>query len=266
MNQTSYTHNTAKTQRRVAVIGDSIAAGYGLSPTHAWPNLLHSHLVKTWPAYDWALNNDSIPGDTTPDAYARFDAILMQRPHLVLIALGINDCRHAYSPVVSQRIARFRHNEQTWWGKNPLLRRIGNRLNPPEGATATQTAASQVPINDFLAILSWMVRQVQAVGAYPALLTMSPLAPQLADHPDFAACSRYNSAIRDIARETEAALVEVSFKMPDNAWLQDGVHLTTVGQAELARRVFLNFHRPPIAPYLGLEVPASNADMAPSLV
>ena len=265
MKQTSHTRQTDKPQRRIAVIGDSIAAGYGLPPQYAWPVLLREQLAETWPAFQWTITNASIPGDTTADAYVRFDAILRQRPHLVLIALGINDCRHAYSPVVSQRIARFRHNEQTWWGKNPLLRRIGSRLNPPQGAIATQTTASQVPMDDFLAILGWMVRQVQANGAFPALLTMSPLAPQLARHPDFAPCDRYNTAIRDIARETEAALIETSFTMPDNAWQQDGVHLTAVGQAELARRVFRNFRRPPIAHHLGLEAPASNADMAPSL-
>jgi len=59
--------------------------------------------------------------------------------------------------------------------------------------------------------------------------------------------------------------VEISRPLPAGSWQADGVHLKAAGQAELARRIFAYFFRPPIASYLGLEVPASNAQMAPSL-
>ena len=251
--------------RRIVVLGDSIAAGYGLPLAYAWPELLITHLAENWPRYQWALHNASIPGDTTPDAYVRFDAIRRQRPHLVIIALGINDCRQAQSPVVTRRIEHFRRNEQTWWGGNPILRRIGYRLSAPERRNTSRNDGSQVPLDAFLAILGWMVAQVHAMGALPALLTLSPLSPELAASPAFASCDRYNAGIRDIAREGDAALVEISYGLPADAWQADGVHLTAAGQAELAQRVLANVRRPPIALHLGLEVPASNAKMAPSL-
>ena len=250
--------------RRIVVVGDSIAAGYGLPPEYAWPRLLVQQLSENWPRFEWRLHNASIPGDTTPDAYVRFDDIRRQRPDIILIALGVNDCRRAHSPVVEQRIKHFRRNEQSWWGKNPLLRRIGYRLGSTKDAPAS-TSASQVRLDDFVAILGWMAQQAQDMNALPALLTLSPLASRLADHPDFAACADYNAALREIARTARAALIEVSHPMPATAWQIDGVHLTASGQVELAQRVFHNFHRPPIAPHLGLEVPASNAQMAPSL-
>ncbi len=257
--------NDLSQARRIAVLGDSIAAGYGLPPAYAWPNLLIARLKAAHPQFDWRLHNASAPGDATPDAYVRFDAIRQQRPHLLLIALGINDCRRAHSPVVARRIELFRRNERSWWGKNPILRRIGNRLIPRDGDAPIPQAASQVPLDDFLAILGWMVRQAQRMNALPALMTLSPLSPALRKSPDFAACPRYNTAIRDLVRETGGALIETTAALPDASWQSDGVHLTALGQEQLAQRAFRHFHRPPIAPHLGLEVPASNAQMAPSL-
>ncbi len=251
--------------RRVTVIGDSIAAGYGLPPAYAWPHLLIKQLAEAHPQFDWRLHNASIPGAATPDAYARFDAIRQSQPHLALIALGINDCRRAHSPVVARRIERFRRNEQTWWGKNPVLRRVGNRLSPLDASQPASPALSQVPLAIFLAILSWMVQQIQTLNAQPAILTMSPLTPELSRSPDFAACPRYNAAIREVARETGAALIEIGTSAPPRTWLPDGIHLSARGQEQLARRVLLSIHRPPIAPRLNLETPASNAQLAPSL-
>lgn len=265
MSYSLHTQPSGKIVRRIAVVGDSIAAGYGLPPEYAWPHLLVHQLSDSWSRFQWQLHNASMPGDTAPDAYVRFDDISQQRPHLLLIALGINDCRRAQSPVVKRRIEHFRRNEQSWWGKNPILRRIGYRLSPRDDGGAVSPSTSQVPLDDFLAILGWMVRQAQAMSALPALLTLSPLSPELRESPDFAECQRYNAAIRDIARETEAALIEITAVMPVGSWQIDGVHLTALGQAELAQRIFHNFYRPPIAPHLGLEVPASNAQMAPSL-
>ena len=257
--------NAPSQARRIAVLGDSIAAGYGLPPAYAWPNLLIARLKAAHPQFDWRLHNASVPGEATPDAYVRFDVLRQQRPHLLLIALGINDCRRAYSPVVARRIAHFRRNERSWWGKNPILRRIGYRISPRDDDAPIPPAASQVALDDFLDILGWMVRQAQRMNALPALMTLSPLSPSLRESPDFAACPRYNTAIRDLARETGAALIETTAAMPDGSWQSDGVHLTALGQDQLAQRAFRHFHPPPIAPYLGLEVPASNAQMAPSL-
>ena len=252
-------------QRRVAVIGDSIAAGYGLPASYSWPSLLIARLRKAHPQFDWHLHNASVSGDTTPDAYVRFADVRRQQPHIILIALGINDCRRAYSPVVARRIAYFRRNEQTWWGKNPILRRIGHHLFDQDEKHHAAETASQVPIADFLAILGWMAQQSLAMHALPAFLTMSPFAPGLTDSPDFAECPRYNRVIRDIARETGAALIEISTPLPAQSWQADHVHLTPQGQEELARRIFINFHRPPIAPHLELDIPDSNAKMAPSV-
>ena len=245
--------------RNIVVIGDSIAAGYGLPRAYAWPQLLIQQLSVQHPQFRWQLYNESIPGDATPDAYVRFDAVRRRRPHLAIFALGINDCRRAESPVVARRIEHFRYNEQTWWGGNPLLRRIGYRLMQAKPSASPNPAiSSQTPLEDFVAILGWMVTQMQDADALPALMALSPLAPQLARSPDFAHCQRYNQAIRDIARETGAAFIPTHFPNDSGVWQVDGVHLSVLGQAQLAQCVLDSFLQPPIASHLGLEAPAAH--------
>ncbi len=253
--------------RTLVVLGDSIPAGYGLPPAYAWPQQLQQQLQQAYPQFHWRLHNLSIPGDTVADAYVRFDDVRRARPDLLLIALGINDCRRAPDPLTQRRIALFRRHEQTWWGRNPWLRRIGARVHPlPHAERGFGDAeASQVPADAFVDILGWMTDQARAMGALPALMTMSPFAAEKEKDPHFAPCPAYNTHIRDLAREAQAALIEVSFPMPPGSWQADGVHLSARGQAELARRVFQNFRRPPIAPHLGIPTKESNAHMAPSM-
>jgi len=67
----------------VLALGDSLTAGYGVSPEQAWPVLLAGHT-------GWAVVNGGISGDTS--AGARLPALLEEhRPVLVLVTLGGND-------------------------------------------------------------------------------------------------------------------------------------------------------------------------------
>ncbi len=69
----------------VLALGDSITAGYGLTPEQAWPALLAE---KT----GWKIVNGGISGDKTNDALARLPALLDEHaPKLVLVTLGGND-------------------------------------------------------------------------------------------------------------------------------------------------------------------------------
>jgi len=247
------------------ILGDSIAAGYGLPSEYAWPQLLHQGLTETYPHIAWRIHNLSAPGDTVADAYVRFDEAQVKRPDLLIIALGRNDCRRTHSPAVDRRIEIFNRNEQTWWGRNAMLRRLGYLLNPLPDASQAHETGSQTPMEAFLSILGWMMRQARAMNALPALVTMAPLAPTMASDPHFAPCTRYNTALRDLARDWEAALIEVDYTLPEGSWQVDGVHLTARGQAEIATRLLRNFRRPPIAPHLALKTQESNAHMAPSL-
>lgn len=74
----------------VLVWGDSLAAGYGLSPAQAWPTLLGERLAHNKPAY--RVVNASISGETTAGGRSRLPAALQtHRPTIVIIELGAND-------------------------------------------------------------------------------------------------------------------------------------------------------------------------------
>ncbi|MBI4988492.1 MAG: arylesterase [Rhodocyclales bacterium] len=69
----------------VLALGDSLTAGYGLSPEQAWPARLAE---KT----GWRIVNGGVSGDKSADALARLPALMDEHaPKLVLVTLGGND-------------------------------------------------------------------------------------------------------------------------------------------------------------------------------
>jgi acyl-CoA thioesterase I len=74
----------------ILVVGDSISAGYGLSPTAGWTTLLQKRLEAEH--YPYRVINASISGDTTAGGRARLAALLTQHhPAITIIELGGND-------------------------------------------------------------------------------------------------------------------------------------------------------------------------------
>lgn len=233
---------------RIVVLGDSIAYGTGLPESDAWPARLSQRLKDEYPQRRWQVINAGVSGNTAVDAYARFDVhVRAYRPHRVIIALGLNDCRQVYRAIDPRRLALFRRDETTWWGKSYLLRAVVNRLRPlpePDYAGVRQVEGPRIPPDDFRAILSWLVQETREIDAQPVLLTLPPLSPQLpADRRiEFSRHSQYNSIIRATARETGAPFIEVSHRFSSGQpWLEDGVHLSAAGETEIAERVLAAF-------------------------
>lgn len=70
---------------KVLALGDSLTAGYGVTPGEAWPVLLASRT-------GWAIVNGGVSGDTSAGALRRLPPLLEEhRPALVLLTLGGND-------------------------------------------------------------------------------------------------------------------------------------------------------------------------------
>jgi acyl-CoA thioesterase-1 len=74
----------------ILVIGDSLSAGYGLTPGQGWVALLQQRLKKQ--GYGHRVVNASVSGETTDGGVARIDrALSTHRPGIVIIELGGND-------------------------------------------------------------------------------------------------------------------------------------------------------------------------------
>ncbi|MCL1889364.1 MAG: SGNH/GDSL hydrolase family protein [Desulfovibrionaceae bacterium] len=69
---------------RIALLGDSICAGYGVRPDKAWAALLAK-------ALEYGLHNDGVNGSTAQEGLLRLPALLATRPNLLYVQFGLND-------------------------------------------------------------------------------------------------------------------------------------------------------------------------------
>ncbi|MCX8102334.1 MAG: arylesterase [Geminicoccaceae bacterium] len=81
---------------RIAVLGDSLAAGYGLPPAAAFPARLEAALRAR--GFPCAVLDAGVSGDTSAGGAARVGWVLADRPSHLLVELGGNDALRALPP------------------------------------------------------------------------------------------------------------------------------------------------------------------------
>lgn len=75
--------------KTILVLGDSLAAGYGLETSEAFPALLQEKIdEKGWP---YRVVNAGVSGDTTAGGLRRLNWLLKQRVDILVVELGGND-------------------------------------------------------------------------------------------------------------------------------------------------------------------------------
>jgi acyl-CoA thioesterase-1 len=74
---------------RIAFLGDSLSAGYGLAESQAFPALVESQLRQNGHAVE--VLNAGVSGDTTAGGLSRVDWVLRSKPDLLVVELGGND-------------------------------------------------------------------------------------------------------------------------------------------------------------------------------
>jgi acyl-CoA thioesterase-1 len=80
---------TEEGTRTMVVMGDSLAVGYGLDPSEAFPALLQAKMDKA--GLDVTVVNAGLSGDTTAGGLRRIDWMLRRKMDVLLIELGGND-------------------------------------------------------------------------------------------------------------------------------------------------------------------------------
>lgn len=75
--------------RRILVLGNSIAAGYGLNPEQAFPALLQ-HKIDSL-GWDFEVVNAGVSGETTAGGLSRLDWLLREPVSVLILELGGND-------------------------------------------------------------------------------------------------------------------------------------------------------------------------------
>lgn len=77
-------------------MGDSITAGYGLSPKEAYPALLQKKIEESKLSY--TVSNAGVSGDTTAGGLRRVNWAMAKGADVLVIALGGNDGLRGISP------------------------------------------------------------------------------------------------------------------------------------------------------------------------
>jgi acyl-CoA thioesterase-1 len=86
---------------KLAILGDSLAAGYGVSPAQAIPVRLEAALRKD--GRNVPVINHGVSGDTTAGGLERIDWMLADKPDIVMVELGGNDALRATDPATTER-------------------------------------------------------------------------------------------------------------------------------------------------------------------
>jgi len=140
----------------ILVLGDSLAAGYGLPQGRGWVDLLQDKLAEE--GFDHRVVNASISGETTLGGRNRIGAALEQhRPDIVILELGANDGLRGQPPAAlrDNLTAMIRASRRS--GAQVLL--IGMRIPPNYGQDYTRkfraaftnvARAERVPLVPFL--------------------------------------------------------------------------------------------------------------------
>lgn len=82
---------------RLAALGDSLTAGYGLAASEAFPAVLENALRKA--GYDVTIANFGVSGDTTAGGVSRIEQALSSSPDGLILELGANDGLRGFEPV-----------------------------------------------------------------------------------------------------------------------------------------------------------------------
>ena len=89
------------TARVIVTFGDSLTAGYGVTPAQAYPGRLHARLAAE--GYRYRMVNAGVSGDTTAGGLRRVDWALSVKPSIAIVALGANDGLRGQSTVEMER-------------------------------------------------------------------------------------------------------------------------------------------------------------------
>jgi acyl-CoA thioesterase-1 len=86
---------------KIAVLGDSLAAGLGVKPEQAFPMRLEAALKAQ--GRPVTVLNQSVSGDTMAGGLDRLDWMLADKPDIVLVELGANDALRGIDPKVTEQ-------------------------------------------------------------------------------------------------------------------------------------------------------------------
>lgn len=183
--------NTADPTIRIAALGDSLTAGYGLAASDGFAPRLEMALREQ--GYQVVVENAGVSGDTSAGGLRRLELVLSRDPDLVIVELGANDALRGLNPELTEK--NLGSIIKTLKDRDVKVVLAGMRAPPNMGSDY---------VTRFDSIYPRLARQ-HNVTLYPFFLDGVALKPQLnqADgiHPTAEGISRIVEKIRPTIEE-----------------------------------------------------------------
>jgi acyl-CoA thioesterase-1 len=169
-----------QTPQRVVCLGDSLTAGYGVDPAHAFPAVVQTLAAEEGVALE--LVNAGVSGDTTAGGLRRINWLAKGRIDVLILALGANDGLRGLPP--EEIKANLKKIIQSVRQSKPeaLILLAGMKVPPNLGPTYSQ-AFEQVFVDlaaeekvDSLPFL------LEGVAGHPALNQADGIHPTIEGH------------------------------------------------------------------------------------
>jgi lysophospholipase L1-like esterase len=259
---------------RIVCFGDSITLGEDLPYELSYPAVLADLLRQKHAGLGVAVINAGIGGHTAVRGLARLERdVLWYKPHVVVIAFGINDGHLGYWPLDPIRERRMRGELRLWERIDTVLRhshlyltlrgrtfRLLRRIGWRPRAIQTNTEGEPQPRvsrDGFVMALERLLDGIHNHGCAAVFLaTMTPVSEAFqvelgpAQPRQWAIYEEYNGLIRAVAARDGAHLVDLQAIFEEHALanpvpgqrrdpypsllMDDGVHLTPAGEHLIA--------------------------------
>ncbi len=223
-------------KKTILVLGDSIAAGFGLPAGSGWPTLVNGALP-----HGWQLLNHSTPGETLWGGWQKWKRMRNCQPRIVCLAYGLNDGYFHRSAAddwtaILLDLRRFGPLAWAWYHLHPR-RVIPDVVIEP-----------RLPLRHFRYLLGRFRRAARRMNARLLLLTPTPIDDNF--HPEWPVelrrrqlqtHERYAEAIRRFAAaKPDVHLLDVRSILAaqgPSILAGDGIHLTLDGEKAIAAKV-----------------------------
>lgn len=258
----------ARPDLRLAFLGASTTFCAEVSrDAQAWPHQVAQALGAARPALAVDYVNGGVPGYVVEDSHDNWrHRVARLKPDVVVIYHATNDLsRDTRTLAVARGLQPAARERASWLARHSMLWFLVEKTLAAK--TAQRRAVSDAPRlteippelpDGFGRRLESLVRSIQASGAQVVLPTFSyrlrrdqgPEArlkaaesalyymPYMSIEGLLAGYEAYNRAIRQVARDTGALLVDGELDIPgDGVHFTDSVHFTDAGSVAMARRV-----------------------------
>lgn len=90
-----------KQTRNILFFGDSLTAGFGLTPSQAFPAYIQNKIQDM--EWDFSVFNAGLSGETSAAGLRRVDWLLRNKVDVLVLALGANDGLRGISPELTEK-------------------------------------------------------------------------------------------------------------------------------------------------------------------